>query len=62
MTTDLGTITIAQAARLIEAKELSPVELTEAKLSLIEGLDGQLDSFVPVSKSYEPNLPCVARV
>ena len=49
MTTDLGTITIAEAARLIEAKDLSPVELTEAKLALIEGLDGQLDSYVTLT-------------
>ena len=49
MTTDLSTITIAEAARLIEAKALSPVELTEAKLALIEGLDGQLDSFVTLT-------------
>ena len=49
MTTDLNTITIAEAARLIEAKELSPVELTEAKLAQIQGLDGQLDSFVTLT-------------
>ena len=47
--TDLNTTTIAEAARLIEAKELSPVELTEAKLALVEGLDGQLDSFVTLT-------------
>ncbi len=49
MMTDLHTITIAEAARLIEAKELSPVELTEAKLALIEGLDAQLNSFVTLT-------------
>jgi aspartyl-tRNA(Asn)/glutamyl-tRNA(Gln) amidotransferase subunit A len=46
MTAELEHITIAEAARLIEAKQLSPVELAEAKLALIEGLEGQLDSFV----------------
>ena len=49
MTAELKTITIAEAARLIEAKKLSPVELTEAKLALVEGLDGQLDSFVTLT-------------
>ena len=49
MTTELNTITIAEAARLIEAKALSPVELTEAKLALVENLDGQLDSFVTLT-------------
>lgn len=46
---DLHFLTIAEAARLIAARKLSPVELTEAYLARIERLDGQLDSFVTVT-------------
>jgi aspartyl-tRNA(Asn)/glutamyl-tRNA(Gln) amidotransferase subunit A len=41
-------LTIAEAARLIEKRELSPVELTESRLQRIERLDGQLHSFIRV--------------
>ncbi|HTW50333.1 MAG TPA: amidase [Stellaceae bacterium] len=41
-------LTIAEAARLIEKKELSPVELTESRLARIEKLDGRLHSFIRV--------------
>ena len=41
-------LTIAEAARLIETRELSPVELTESRLTRIEKLDGQLHSFIRV--------------
>src|ERR1700693_6402188 len=41
-------LTIAEAARLIEKRELSPVELTESRLQRIERLDGQLRSFIRV--------------
>src|SRR6185312_704600 len=41
-------LTIAEAARLIEKKELSPVELTESRLARIDKLDGQLHSFIRV--------------
>ncbi len=41
-------LTIAEAARLIEKRELSPVELTESRLARIERLDGQLHSFIRV--------------
>jgi aspartyl-tRNA(Asn)/glutamyl-tRNA(Gln) amidotransferase subunit A len=41
-------LTIAEAARLIEKRELSPVELTESRLTRIEKLDGQLHSFIRV--------------
>jgi aspartyl-tRNA(Asn)/glutamyl-tRNA(Gln) amidotransferase subunit A len=41
-------ITIAEAAALIEKKELSPVELTESRLARIEKLDGRLHSFIRV--------------
>src|ERR1700722_13796410 len=41
-------LTIAEAARLIETRELSPVELTESRLRRIERFDGQLHSFIRV--------------
>jgi aspartyl-tRNA(Asn)/glutamyl-tRNA(Gln) amidotransferase subunit A len=41
-------LTIAEAARLIEKRELSPVELTESRLARIERLDGRLNSFIRV--------------
>ncbi len=47
--TELAFLTIAEAARLIAKRELSPVELTDACLRRIETLDSQLDSFVTVT-------------
>ena len=41
--------TIAEAARLIAAKKVSPVELTKACLERIEALDGRLHAFVLVT-------------
>src|ERR1700687_520623 len=41
-------LTIAEAARLIERKELSPLELVESRLDRIARLDGRLNSFVRV--------------
>src|SRR5881392_3725861 len=38
--------TIAEAARLIAAKELSPVELTRACLDRVRALDDRLHAFV----------------
>ena len=46
MNDDLNSISIADAAKLIENKKLSPVELTQAKLARIEALNPQLDAFV----------------
>ena len=46
---DLHFLTIAEAARLIADKKLSPVELTDAYLSRIAALDHQLDSFVTLT-------------
>ncbi len=43
---DLRHITIAEAARLIQARRLSPVELVGAKLKLIETLEPKLDAFI----------------
>ena len=37
--------TIAEAARLIDARQLSPVELTDALIARIEALDPQLNAF-----------------
>src|ERR1700726_4685683 len=41
-------LTITEAARLIEQRELSPVELVDNRLARIEKLDGQLHSFIRV--------------
>src|SRR5262245_8217854 len=41
-------LTIAAAARLIEKRELSPVELLESRLDRIAQLDGRLHSFIRV--------------
>src|SRR4051794_2028267 len=41
-------LTVAEAARLIAAKELSPVELLDSRLQRIERLDGRLNSFIRV--------------
>src|SRR2546421_519683 len=39
-------LTIADAARLIESRRLSPLELTDALLARIEALDPQLNAFL----------------
>jgi aspartyl-tRNA(Asn)/glutamyl-tRNA(Gln) amidotransferase subunit A len=44
--TQLHWLTIADAARLIERRQLSPVELTAASLARIEALDPQLNAFL----------------
>src|SRR6202166_127831 len=41
-------LTIAEAARLIEQRELSPVELVDSRLARIARLDGKLNSFIRV--------------
>jgi aspartyl-tRNA(Asn)/glutamyl-tRNA(Gln) amidotransferase subunit A len=41
-------LTIAQAARLVEKRELSPVELVDSRLDRIARLDGGLNSFIRV--------------
>jgi aspartyl-tRNA(Asn)/glutamyl-tRNA(Gln) amidotransferase subunit A len=46
---DLHFLTIADASRMIAARKLSPVELTEAYLDRIAALDDQLDSFVTLT-------------
>jgi aspartyl-tRNA(Asn)/glutamyl-tRNA(Gln) amidotransferase subunit A len=42
--------TIAEASRLISAKQLSPVELTRACLERVHKLDGQLHAFVHLTE------------
>ncbi|MFZ0021730.1 MAG: amidase family protein, partial [Acetobacteraceae bacterium] len=42
--------TIAEAARLIAAKKLSPVELTHACLDRVRELNGELHAFVLVTE------------
>jgi aspartyl-tRNA(Asn)/glutamyl-tRNA(Gln) amidotransferase subunit A len=49
MTGDLTRLTIAAAAARIRARELSPVELTEACLSRIEAVDGRLNAFITIT-------------
>jgi aspartyl-tRNA(Asn)/glutamyl-tRNA(Gln) amidotransferase subunit A len=44
--TELHWLTIADAARLIEKRRLSPVELIDALLARIEALDPQLNAFL----------------
>src|SRR5579872_4711028 len=39
-------LTIAEAARLIRTKELSPVELVDSRLDRIQRFDGRLNSFI----------------
>ena len=46
MADELAFLTIAEAARLIEQKRLSPVELTTALIRRTEALDPQLDAYL----------------
>src|SRR5947209_8972336 len=41
-------LTISEAARLIQQRDLSPVELVDSRLARIEKLDGKLHSFIRV--------------
>ncbi|MGZ8209127.1 MAG: amidase [Burkholderiales bacterium] len=49
MTADLHFRTIAELARLLRAREISPVELTDAFLARIAALDDQLNAFITVT-------------
>ncbi len=49
MDTNLDFITIGEAARLVESRKLSPVELVEAKLARIESLDDQINAFITLT-------------
>src|SRR5499427_3549165 len=46
MTEELGFLTIAEAARRIERKELSPVELTNTLIRRAEALDPQINAYL----------------
>jgi len=47
-TNDLCYLSIAEAANKLQARELSPVELTQAHLERIQALDGQLNAYITV--------------
>lgn len=47
--TDLRELTIAEAGRLIERRQVSPVELTEAYLEAIERLNPEINAYVTVT-------------
>ena len=47
--TDLHGLTITEAARLIEQRRLSPVDLTQAYLDRIEAIDPQLNAYLLVT-------------
>jgi aspartyl-tRNA(Asn)/glutamyl-tRNA(Gln) amidotransferase subunit A len=47
--TDLAFMTIAEASRLIRARKLSPVELTQALLARIAALDGTYHAYIAVT-------------
>jgi aspartyl-tRNA(Asn)/glutamyl-tRNA(Gln) amidotransferase subunit A len=49
MTGEMHFLTIAEAGKLIQARKLSPVELTDAFLKRIEDLDPQLNAFITVT-------------
>lgn len=49
MTTPLHHLTIAEAARLIEDRELSPVDLARGYLERIQALDPKLKAFITVT-------------
>ena len=46
MTTELHDLSIAELSRLIAARKLSPVELTEALIQRVEQHDGQTRAFI----------------
>ena len=46
MADELAYLTIAEAARLIEQKQLSPVELTTALIRRAEALDPQINAYL----------------
>jgi len=48
MSADLHWLSVADSARLIAARELSPVELTESLLRRIEALEGRVNAFITV--------------
>src|ERR1043166_414718 len=49
MSSELCFLTIAEAARLIKSRKLSPRELTEALLGRIRSLDPQVNAYITVT-------------
>ncbi len=49
---ELSKKTIAEVAPLLEAKEISPLELTQAMLERIDSLDGELNSYNLVTADF----------
>ncbi|MBS0641228.1 MAG: amidase, partial [Proteobacteria bacterium] len=47
--TELHYLTIAEAARLIETRRISPVDLVQAYLDRIDAVDGQLNAYLTVT-------------
>ena len=45
---DLATLTIAEASRLIRARKLSPVDFTKALLARIAAIDATYHAFIAV--------------
>ena len=52
MSGDLHLMSIAEAARLIAARELSPVEYVQMLLDRIAALDSQINAFITVTAEY----------
>src|SRR5665213_2798990 len=50
MSDELYFLTMAEAAKLLKSKALSPVELTQAILSRIDDIDPRLDSYLLVTR------------
>src|SRR5688572_25256764 len=46
---ELARLSIAEAARLVRAKKISPVELTQACLARIDALNPALNAFITVT-------------
>jgi aspartyl-tRNA(Asn)/glutamyl-tRNA(Gln) amidotransferase subunit A len=47
---ELHFITLAEAAKLIDSRKLSPVELTQTYLRRIDALDAQINAFITVTR------------
>jgi aspartyl-tRNA(Asn)/glutamyl-tRNA(Gln) amidotransferase subunit A len=59
-TTDLHFLTIAEAASLIERRQLSPVVLTRAFLDRIAAIDPQLNAYLLVTAEQALDQACIA--
>src|SRR5688500_18278563 len=52
MTHEPHFLTISRAAKLIEARKLSPVEYVEALLARIDAFDSQINAFITVAREH----------